>query len=686
MLTVIIYRKSSQEFIDKYRTLFELYRDTGKIAFCFWNENGTDLASALPQLTSVVRGERRWKAIIALPMEDNQKASVKVGEEQSRFETKQDNPFDFLCNSEPEPPVKESEVPLIRLTQMLGGVPLVNHHYEYQMVEEIYELDDKEHTVVRQKRLRVERSENDASLEEQQRIWDELNDKYSAVIERPSYLYLLAARATREVQISTVTDIEIQNRHECDSSMFWYRNRYPAKARFLVQDCGKSGNARFKEDQFNFWMTVLMLSLNDIPTGTLEAYKVYNVKSIIDWEKMHRVLSDYYNRLDGARLSALKQILELKKSTQLTRETDERPYYKVEVPVILKTSQEKEVYVDVSHIGLTGDCPVEEEPWFYKVVRFSTKRLEKINRSIRISLDRACISARFAAKVMDEEIHELDEYQFSEMDEELSEKEKEILTFNIYSIFPLKMYERDLTNARKSVTTSMKKRMYRMKAIVTGSLAIAVYFIGFLPDIIYQIMEGTHTSSIIGISLLSSLIIALVGLVCLFYYRRIIKVKIQNYNEVVADYMSGIEKSKGSFSKYLSEVASYMRGRYMLQALERKSTVSNVGIIMLGRHVEHLRAQMDIIMSWLKDFEKSPLPDMGEADRSYIDFDFGIPPEKNGAYFLQLDSYDLSITAFDGSKAVVPYPFVTEIEVKREWLYDKPETEAMKKVIEKGKV
>lgn len=634
MLTVIIYRKSSQEFIDKYRSLFEIYCDAGKIAFCFWNEQGTDWLSALPQLPSIVRGERKWKAIVALPLDDTGKKDAE--QQDSQLETKADNPFDYLCNSDPEPPVKESDIPLIRLAQMLGGVPLANHYHE------------------------------------QQEIWDELNDKYSTTVERPSYLYLLKARVLQEIQIPTVTDIEMQNRHECDSSMFWYRNRYPAKARFLVQDCSKCGNAHFREDQFSFWMTVLMLALNDLPTGTLEAYKVYNVKSIIDWEKMHHVFSDYYNRLDGARSSALKQIMELKKTAHLSREMDGLPPYQVEVPVDLKVSQEKDIYIDTSHIGLTGDCPVEEGPWFYRAVQLSIRGLNRIYRSVRLSLDRACISARFSSKVLDEEIVELDEYQFNELDEVLSEKEKEILIFNTYVSLPLKMCKRELDHAKKQVAANMEKRMYRRKAVVVGSLAIVVYFIGFLPNIIYQIMEGNTMLPIAGMGLIGCLIIFLVCLVCLLCFRYVIKRKIQNYNEAAEKYSSSLEKSKSSFSKYLSEVSSYMRGRYMLQALEQKTVVSNAGIVMFSRHIEHLRTQMDVIMNWLKDFERSPMPDMGEADRSYMDFDFEIPPEKNREYFLQLDQYDLSINAFDGGKAIVPYPFVTGFEVRRERLYDKP--------------
>ena len=119
MLSVIIYQKSAQAFIDRYKKLFEPYLEAGRIAFCFWDEHGTDVTSALPELTGIVRGIRQWRAIVALPI---------VEEDVPTDPTCQENPFDFLCNSAPEPPVHESHIPLIRLAQMLGGVPLVNQH------------------------------------------------------------------------------------------------------------------------------------------------------------------------------------------------------------------------------------------------------------------------------------------------------------------------------------------------------------------------------------------------------------------------------------------------------------------------------------------------------------------------------------------------------------------------------
>ena len=209
MLTVLIYQKLSQKFIDRYRALFESYEESGQIAFCFWDEHGTDVSSALPELNSIVRGIRQWRAVIVMPQLDNEDE-----EEPSRPE----NPFDYLCYEEAEPDVHESNIPLIRLAQMLAGVPLVNKHYSNHRI-----LNDKN-----QKQMVVDLEEEEEALEKQQKIWNELNDKYSLPCDRPASIFLFKARTPQNLALPGAKQSDKVRRYESDSSLFWYRNRYPA--------------------------------------------------------------------------------------------------------------------------------------------------------------------------------------------------------------------------------------------------------------------------------------------------------------------------------------------------------------------------------------------------------------------------------------------------------------------------
>lgn len=650
MLTVLIYQKSSQSFIDRYRTLFEEYEESGQIAFCFWDEHGMDVQTALPELTSIVRGIHKWQAIVVMPHLDD------FIEEQALH--LQDNPFDYYCNSQKEPVVQESEVPLIRLAQMLGGVPLVNKHYSNTMT--ITADDNKQMVVARQ--------ESDDEISRQQKVWNELNDKYSFPCDRPQDLYLFKARMPKDIKLPTLNDRESMARHESDSSLFWYRNRYPARARFLIQDCTKPGNAHYEEDLFRFWMTALTIATNDFPSGTFEAYKVYQTVSEISFEQAHELFSKYFNRLSSIQFRANLQISELQKRSQLVRSQEELPLYQCEIPVFFEMQQDEDLPISSKRIGFAGDCPIEEEPWWHLKVLSSVKAVKKLHSSIKMVLDRASVQSRYASKMTEEEICELDEYQFEEMNQELSDLEKKILTFNTYTALPMNKYYSDLGKAEKKTADAMKKRMTRKVTVIACLVVLIIYLIGFIPDFVYQIQQGDSFWEAIGIAGLGCGVIIAVSLGCLYVFRQMIVDEIAEYNSIIYTIINNFQHASTAFSNYLSDCSSYMRGTFMLQALEKRTLVSSEEIVQLGQHVEHLDSQMSIITNWLSDLDMKVMEDKENHNRDYFDFD--IPPEKNRGYSIQMDTKPTYVESVGGSECKAPYPFVTAFSVKRESLFE----------------
>ena len=649
MLTVIIYKKSSQYFIDRYRTLFRPYLSAGKIAFCFWDENGTDIASSLATLADTVRGVPRWKAIVALPLTSD------MGEDAVQWRY-QENPFDYtdkydeVPQAGEKPKVAESEIPLVRLAHMLGGVPLPEPNDDPDLTPE-------------------EREKAQREYEAQQEEWERLEAKYSFGCDRPSFLYLFAARIQREISLPDSTDKEIMERHETDSSMFWYRNRYPAKARFMVQDCSRPGHAHFREDVFGFWMSVLTLALNDMPTGTFEAYKLYKVKAEVDKKTLHETFSDYYNRLAGIQFSAEKRIIELRKNTHHVREMDELPPYEVQIDVPFAMENEEAAKISDEGIGFAGDCPVPEEDWWRAMVHESRTSLKKLFRSLQVVLDRASISSRFNSKLLDTEIHEMDEYQVQELSDELQDLEKEILVFNTGTALPIRQFEKDLERADIETTTSMRKRMSRSLTVWSGLVILLIYLLGYTPDFVWQLKHDTMNWDFGAVVFIGVDLLAIALVLGLYHFRTVIKEKILDYNAVVDRVVGHIRQAGRVFSDYLSKCCSYMRGQGMLQALLARTMVSAMSIKMLSLHKEKLGEQMRVIEDWLGDADLRVLPDRG--DTGYADFDFEIEPRNNREYLIHLDFFDLTIGMDDGSNIRAPYPFVDALHVRRESLYEK---------------
>lgn len=651
MLTVLIYQKSAQNFIDKYRMLFEQYEESGQIAFCFWDEHGMDVQSALPELTSIIKGIHKWRAVVVLPhLED-------FTEEQLLH--KPENPFDYYINSQKEPAVQESEIPLIRLAQMLGGIPLVNKHYA-----NAFTLNSENAS-----QMTVSQIESDEELVLQQHKWNTLNDKYSFPAERPQFLYLFKARMLQEINLSMTKDVSIMSRHESDSSLFWYRNRYPARARFLIQDCAKPGNAHYQEDLFHFWMTALTLAINDFPSGTFEAYKVYQITSKISFELVHELLSQYYNRLSSVRFRANLQISELQKRPHFVRTQEELPLYQCEIPVHFELQQDENLHISGKRIGLTGDCPLPEEPWWHLKVTDSIKAVKKLHSSTKMVLDRASIQSRYSSKMTEEEMCELDEYQFEEMTQQLSDLEMNILAFSTYTLWPMGKYYESLKMAEKKTADAMRKRMGRKLTIISCLAMLTIYIGGFIPDYIYQIQQGNPFLEALGLAGIGCVVILLVSFICLCVFRKTVQNEIRKYNAVISEVINNFQRAGAVFSSYLSDCCSYMRGKYLLQALARRTLISSEEVVKLEQHVKHLSGQMNIIINWMADLDMKVLEDKENHNKDY--FDFEIPPEKNMGYSIQMDSMDSYAESVGGSKCKAPYPFIIGFSVKRESLFEK---------------
>ena len=116
MFTVIIQSKRSSDLMKDYKFLFKPFVDEGSIAFCDWNESGTDVRSCVPDLYNIVRGKKEWRALIL--------NTDSIYDYKGVFCPNRNNPFDYSSVDTDDMP-HESPVPLIRLTHIIGGYSAV---------------------------------------------------------------------------------------------------------------------------------------------------------------------------------------------------------------------------------------------------------------------------------------------------------------------------------------------------------------------------------------------------------------------------------------------------------------------------------------------------------------------------------------------------------------------------------
>ena len=122
MYTVIILNKQSSDLLKDYKFLFKPFVDKGVIGFCDWNETGTDVKTSVPDLCDLIKGKKDWRALIV--------DTDSIYGCADRPTPKKNNPFDY-SDYDKDPLPHESEIPLIKLTHIIGGyTSLVTKEFE----------------------------------------------------------------------------------------------------------------------------------------------------------------------------------------------------------------------------------------------------------------------------------------------------------------------------------------------------------------------------------------------------------------------------------------------------------------------------------------------------------------------------------------------------------------------------
>ena len=324
MYTVILQNHSTMTSFQKFHPLFMSLLNAGKIGVCKWIEGGTTIDTAAPGLPELVNDKEEWRAVIVL-LEDDETMSV--------MERSDRNPFDFSAGGVSDVP-GENPVPLIRLTQMLGGVPKPEIRFEPRTVKtgaNAYKINYSPVT--------------DEGADEAYRL---LREKYRFDGRLPSSVLLIAAR-----RMSDENPIPSSKGYkESQSSDFWKKNHYPGNCRFAVYDYENNGPVQREADEFKFWMTVQLLASTGCTPDVFQAYRLYKLDVRFDRERMSDTFQQTVTRLRLANLSIENEIGQSDQSPKNIEPT--LPNYRMKVPVDLKMPDKKMFKIGREIFGLMG--------------------------------------------------------------------------------------------------------------------------------------------------------------------------------------------------------------------------------------------------------------------------------------------------------------------------------------------
>lgn len=643
MYSVIIQNQKTIELFQEFHPLFMKSINDGQIGICRWMEPGTTVDTALPELIKMIEDKEEWRAIIVRVIDE---------EEMSQYESSALNPFDFKYYHQEGLTYKESPIPLVRLTNMLGGMPAPDIKYEAVTIQE----EGKPPKIVYQPRKSVE----------EDLIYQELVEKYDYDGKAPSEIVVISVRAAQKEKKESIEKVWT-NYKEIESSAFWKKNAYSTQCRFVVYDIKKQGNVQYIADMFKFWNSILMLAKNKIDTDELQAYRLYKVDIGINRDALESAIQKTVNRMQGAKYY-MQQMIRNENNRDLLEER-KLPNYKMEVPVVLDIPKSKEMNVEPTRFPLIArDVKSDLKQW-NGVKRNAEFKLRGVVHKAGIALDESAERMRDLCTMKESEVLKIDKYQSKMMDADLK---------NLYCL--MQDLQRELPDMEDAISDDVKKNAEDVKEsilsrITSGQIKgiigilIVLIVLSVMPGLIVHTFENIGSrAGIISFILLVLDIFAIPIAIMVFMQKRSIKEKINRYNHAISASVRKIGENAGLYSDFLSSIASHSRGRSYQHILKNKTfSISNKHRI-IETHMRAVEAMVDTLDTWSRAFYLDVNLNPGYYEDN--EFDVRVRPAQNRLYTLEYGSeYQIPLNK-SGQKVSVDYEFVTKMELIREELYD----------------
>lgn len=631
----------------KYSPLFSELIDSGAAGVCRWIESGSTIETALPDLGNLIDDKEEWRAVIVRYVD---------GDAMSACESDAKNPYDFLLNRGTELDVFENRVPLVRLTQMLGGVPPVEVQFRPEIVRE---RDKTARTIYVPEYDR-----------EKQKKHELLSARYRLKGKAPASILLITARKECDPEKTDIGSVWTEHR-ESDSSEFWKRNHYPSMCRFALVDFADEGSVRFDADEFGFWTSVLLMSGNDLDPGVMQAYKIYKLQPRFDKEKMTAAFQSMANRLRDARTVIEHGILR-DLSDNNVEET--LPKYRMDISVPVSIPEMSDYTVSRRAYHLTSQTAGSEIALWDRKRQEAESKLANAVRSARRTLDQTAFRMRGSYTFTEDEASLLGKYQEEDLKRETDEIYRSIV--RIQGDLPTQEISdsEGADAASDEVRRYLRGRVQSRAAAVTLTLtALLLAFYGLFPAVwdTYKYREYAENFYYAELAVLIAAVavVALGALVVLLHQKRELKKLIERYNWFLKRDFHRLIYSADVYSSYLSRIISHSRGISYLGHSQRMKNRNEDIHAMKFRHSKAINTMLGRIRRWSVAYHLNVDMTSRRTERR-MHIDYAVAPDANKLYSFDTGKLYSTEINHSGMQLQSPLDFVRRLEIEREEFYD----------------
>ena len=644
--SVIIQNKKTMEAFSKFQPLFMEALNNNRIGVCKWNESGATLDTAVPELGELTNDKDEWRAII-VRYEDDRPMSA--------FNCDVRNPFDFEVNKTMDEDAFESEVPLIRLTHMLGGIPAPEMKFES---EQVYEKHKAPRTIYKPV---VDKKRDEA--------YERVCKKYEFDCKLPSSIVLVTI-LDGYVGKETI-DTAWSDHRESNSSEFWKRNHYPSICRFLVCDFEKKGPVQRNADEFGFWMSVLLLATNVIDSSTLQAYRLYKLNTLFNRSIMSEKFQAAVDRLKSARHVIEKEI-KRDIENQLIIE-DKLPDYRLEISVPINLPSDEDCSVSPKGFGMFSQGARTDIGVWNNRKKNSEEKLASAVRSAERTLDQTADRMRDNCVFFEDEVSGLDKYQVEDLTRETGDIYREIV--DIQGALPTDDVSADpmITKAADNVKEYLKGRVMGSSAVLALALSFLLIIFAQIPGIVNLYANGVGSLTQILIAAAIECAVVLLFAFCTILVQKLrLNGLLKVYNQYIKAAFNRLTENASDYSRYLSDIASHSRGHSYLNLSRRKKHKTENAHYAKYKHIKAINLFLSKLRVWSTAFHLTVDFDSNSIDEDIV-VDIALSPTQNSMY--TFESGNVYPVAVNNSGIVIdsPFEFADKLEIVREELYDDDE-------------
>ena len=611
MFTVILLSESAKKIFNGSRDYFKPFEENGSIAFCDWVQSpeAKTLYEVVPDLTEKIRGKAQWRAIIV----DHARGMTK---EQGRDK---ENPFDFVDNRETRLSLEPSKHRMVRLAHVLLGYPhLPAKDFEAHLVykdEDGYEVQAEvgevgslpEQSGLSRRFTEVEHSEEDKHKHQ------ELVDFYRMKEVHPSEAIFIVTRDSVEADEQAALLRAWQLDGDVSSSRFVERNDYPPKSRFATYELLEEENSGYEQDLQTLWLGVLTLATNELPTSAFQADRLYRLALEVSKPGLGYMLNDHISTLVAVRDTLSHRIRGIRKTYSMDVTDLLAP---IEVAVAFDDVGGSDLEVSTGKIGLATDHPRSESSWWKEKESEVAANADRFLRKPRRALARSVQDARLQARMPDETVRILDEIEIDELSEHLDSRLHELLLPATANILDERRFRSVIAEKAKEVRAYIRERASLSAILSVMGVVFGIWIVVLSPYLFLTQRNGTEPLASAGLNVVLVLVLLLVVLlVTLVVMRERLRRLVEEMNAATLKQVGTVRSGVSTFAKFLSEVATYSRGRALLRgsekALEREREQVRSFEILRAHIVEKIAEEKLVVQS-------SGTPLAIKPDRAYL--------------------------------------------------------------------